>query len=85
MHPENPSATARGRETALAHGFWAGTGFVGWSLLASGVSTYFDASGLQTALCIVAGAALAAVSWNRAGAALDRIDAPSVQCGCSQC
>ncbi len=80
MQIKSRSTAARSDETALlVHGFWAGAGFVGLSVLASGVASYLDASGLQAALCVIAGAALAAVSWNRAGAALDRVDGPTVR------
>jgi len=80
MHMKDRSLAPGSHEAALfAHGFWAVAGFVGSSVLATGVAARFEGSALQTALYVVAGAALATVSWYRAGAALDRVDAPALQ------
>ncbi len=48
MLAEKPPAARGSDETALfAHGLWMGLGFVGSSLLAGGVATYFVAPGLK--------------------------------------
>lgn len=80
MHSKDHSLAPRSHEAALiAHGAWAVTGFIGLSVLATGIATRLEASAMRTALYVIAGAALAAVSWYRAGTALDRVDVPTSQ------
>jgi len=73
-----PQLTAKTRRAMLAGGFWMRVAFVGASATAIGVIQLFDGewSALLALGTAAAGAALAALSWRRAHAALSDIDAP---------
>ena len=82
MHtPYQARAPGRHRAALIAHVFWLEAGFVGLSLLAGGAASHFEsaAPALQALLCVAAGTAIAALSWNRAAAALHTGDAEHVE------
>jgi len=87
--PARPSRYGPGlspaSERAIAlSGFWSGVGFVGASMLATGLVVFgnsgmhLSGAGLALAL-VVAGGTVATLAWRKAWNALDRIDTPLPQ------
>ena len=76
--PELHGPTGR---ALLACGLWMRLGFIGASGVAVGVIQLFgnEGSPLAALAFVLGGAALAAVSWRRAHAALSKVDVPGAE------